>query len=162
MDENQKTSHLPEYFMEAFGLGIFMISASLLAIMLESPHSVIPEWIESASLRRLLMGLGGFWCENRPPSLEWEKLITPKGKMMIPFRSGSGAKIKKQRFSKNSAFDFQLLAKQKSSKNQFLHQNPRTSPCTWLSHAPSTMAPLTSRQPSLKSRVSNLTLSTST
>jgi len=44
--------------MEAFGLGIFMISASLLAIALESPHSIIPTWIESASFRRLLMGLG--------------------------------------------------------------------------------------------------------
>ena len=31
--------HWPEYLMEAFGLGLFMISAAIVTALLEYPHS---------------------------------------------------------------------------------------------------------------------------
>ena len=50
--------HWPEYSMEAAGLGLFMISAGLLATGLETPGSPLREALPSALLRRLLMGVG--------------------------------------------------------------------------------------------------------
>jgi aquaporin Z len=49
--------HWPEYLMEAAGLGIFMISASVFTIMLFHPSSSLPEIFPGAFLRRTLMGL---------------------------------------------------------------------------------------------------------
>jgi hypothetical protein len=49
--------HWPEYLMEAWGLGTFMVSAGLFATLLEYPGSPVREAIENADLRRGLMGL---------------------------------------------------------------------------------------------------------
>ena len=49
--------HWPEYLMEAWGLGAFMVSASLFATLLEYPGSPVRNVIENADLRRALMGL---------------------------------------------------------------------------------------------------------
>lgn len=49
--------HWPEYLMEAFGLGAFMLSASGFGVLLEHPDSPLHQALASASLRRLLMGL---------------------------------------------------------------------------------------------------------
>jgi len=49
--------HWPEYLMEAAGLGLFMISASLFASLLEHPASPLRQAIPSPLLRRVLMGL---------------------------------------------------------------------------------------------------------
>jgi aquaporin Z len=51
------SQHWPEYFMEAGGLGIFMISACLFGAMLEFPGSPVHLAIPSMFLRRVLMGL---------------------------------------------------------------------------------------------------------
>jgi aquaporin Z len=51
-------SHWPEYLMEAFGLGSFMISACLFAILFEHPDSIIHQSIPNPLLRRFLIGLG--------------------------------------------------------------------------------------------------------
>jgi aquaporin Z len=53
--------HLPEYLMEAGGLGLFMISASLFGTMLGHPHSpahlAIPDPLSRRALMGLVMGL---------------------------------------------------------------------------------------------------------
>ena len=49
--------HWPEYLMEAAGLGLFMVSASLFASVLEHPASPVRQAISSPLLRRALMGL---------------------------------------------------------------------------------------------------------
>ena len=49
--------HWPEYLMEAAGLGVFMISACVLAIILEHPDSPVRQSIVSPVARRVLMGL---------------------------------------------------------------------------------------------------------
>ena len=49
--------HWPEYLMEAAGLGFFMISACAFAVFLTHPRSPVLAWIESAVVRRSLMGL---------------------------------------------------------------------------------------------------------
>ena len=49
--------HWPEYLMEAWGLGTFMVSASLITTLLEYPNSPIRQAIEDADLRRMLIGL---------------------------------------------------------------------------------------------------------
>jgi aquaporin Z len=49
--------HWPEYLMEAAGLGLFMISACVFGTLLEHPASPVRQAIESALLRRVLMGL---------------------------------------------------------------------------------------------------------
>jgi aquaporin Z len=54
---NALTRHWPEYLMEAFGLGTFMVSACLFATILEHPGSPVHEAIADPSLRRFLMGL---------------------------------------------------------------------------------------------------------
>jgi aquaporin Z len=48
--------HWPEYLMEAFGLGLFMISACGFAVLLEHPASPVHQAIPDATLRRVLMG----------------------------------------------------------------------------------------------------------
>ncbi len=50
-------SHWPEYFMEAAGLGIFMMSAGLFATLLEDPGSPVHLALDSPLARRALMGL---------------------------------------------------------------------------------------------------------
>lgn len=50
-------AHWPEYLAESLGLGLFMISASLFASLLEHPASPVRQAVPDATLRRLLMGL---------------------------------------------------------------------------------------------------------
>lgn len=49
--------HWPEYMMEAAGLGIFMVSASLFTVMLEHPDSPVRHAIVNPFLRRILIGI---------------------------------------------------------------------------------------------------------
>ncbi len=49
--------HWPEYVMEACELGLFMISASVFAVLLFHPESGAAHIVESGPLRRALMGL---------------------------------------------------------------------------------------------------------
>lgn len=49
--------HWPEYLAEALGLGLFMISASLFASLIEHPASPVRQAIGDAMARRMLMGL---------------------------------------------------------------------------------------------------------
>lgn len=48
--------HWPEYLMEAWGLGIFMISAGFFTILLENPLSPLNGLVPNAELRRVMMG----------------------------------------------------------------------------------------------------------
>lgn len=54
---NALRRHYPEYFMEAVGLGMFMVSASVVTAMLEHPHSPIHQAIADSMLRRLIIGI---------------------------------------------------------------------------------------------------------
>lgn len=49
--------HWPEYLMEAWGLGVFMVSAGVFATLLWSPDSSISQMIGAEWGRRLVMGL---------------------------------------------------------------------------------------------------------
>jgi len=49
--------HWPEYLMEAWGLGAFMVSAGLFATLLEYPGSPVRQVMPDPALRRTLMGL---------------------------------------------------------------------------------------------------------
>lgn len=49
--------HWPEYLMEAFGLGAFMVSACVFATLLEHPASPARQALADGDLRRVLMGL---------------------------------------------------------------------------------------------------------
>ncbi len=49
--------HWPEYLMEAAGLGIFMISACVVATILEHPESPIRQAISDPLIRRIPMGV---------------------------------------------------------------------------------------------------------
>jgi aquaporin Z len=49
--------HWPEYLIEAAGLGLFMISASTFAVLLEHPASPVRSVVSDAFARRALMGL---------------------------------------------------------------------------------------------------------
>ncbi len=49
--------HYPEYLMEAAGLGLFMISASVVTAILEYPASPIHQVITDPLLRRLIIGI---------------------------------------------------------------------------------------------------------
>lgn len=51
-----RASHWPEYAMEAFGLGLFMISACAFGVLLEHPDSPVHQAIPGTTLRRVLMG----------------------------------------------------------------------------------------------------------
>ena len=48
--------HWPEYLMEAFGLGLFMVSACTIGVVLEHPSSPIHALIPNDTLRRVLFG----------------------------------------------------------------------------------------------------------
>lgn len=50
-------NHWPEYLMEAWGLGTFMISAGLFATLLEYPLSPVYKAIPYPAIRMVLMGL---------------------------------------------------------------------------------------------------------
>lgn len=50
-------THWPEYLMEAACLGLFMLSACLFGVLLEHPASAINRAIDSATARRILMGI---------------------------------------------------------------------------------------------------------
>jgi aquaporin Z len=50
-------SHWPEYLIEAWGLGTFMISACLVTALLQHPASPVRQAIPNDSLRRVLTGL---------------------------------------------------------------------------------------------------------
>lgn len=50
-------SHWPEYLAEAIGLGLFMISASMFASLIEHPASPVRQAVTDATARRLLMGV---------------------------------------------------------------------------------------------------------
>ena len=49
-------SHWPEYLMEAWGLGLFMISACSFGVLLQHPSSPVQQAIPNATLRQVLMG----------------------------------------------------------------------------------------------------------
>ena len=51
------TRHWPEYLIEAAGLGLFMVSASLFAVLLFHPRSPVPVVLDRVLARRALMGL---------------------------------------------------------------------------------------------------------
>jgi aquaporin Z len=48
--------HWPEYLMEAFGLGLFMVSACCFGVLLEHPASPVHQAIGDPFLRRVMMG----------------------------------------------------------------------------------------------------------
>jgi aquaporin Z len=49
--------HYPEYLIEAWALGTFMVSACLFTVLLEHPDSYLTRHIANADLRRLLIGI---------------------------------------------------------------------------------------------------------
>jgi len=50
-------SHWPEYLMEAFGLGAFMVAACLVTALLEHPSSPVHAAVPSGATRRAIIGL---------------------------------------------------------------------------------------------------------
>lgn len=50
--------HWPEYLIEAWALGMFMISAGVAVVMLESAALPLREAIGNADLRRAFIGIG--------------------------------------------------------------------------------------------------------
>jgi aquaporin Z len=50
--------HWREYLMEAAGLGIFMILACVFTTVIEHPESPIRQWVASAFVRRIIIGIG--------------------------------------------------------------------------------------------------------
>src|SRR5256885_15633463 len=54
---NALRKHWPEYLMEAAGLGIFMVSASVFTILLYHPASLAIQVLPEEFPRRVLMGL---------------------------------------------------------------------------------------------------------
>lgn len=48
--------HWPEYLMEAFGLGLFMLSACSVGVVLDHPSSPVCQMIQDPTLRRVLFG----------------------------------------------------------------------------------------------------------
>ena len=51
------SQHWPEYLMEAAGLGVFMLSACIFAVLLEHPGAALQQAFPDPLLRRMLMGL---------------------------------------------------------------------------------------------------------
>jgi aquaporin Z len=49
--------HWPEYLIEAWALGMFMVSAGVVTVLVEHPDFGVPAVIESAAARRALIGL---------------------------------------------------------------------------------------------------------
>lgn len=54
---NALRHHYPEYLMEAAGLGLFMLSASVITAVLEYPSSPIHQAIHDPLLRRMMIGV---------------------------------------------------------------------------------------------------------
>jgi len=54
---NRLADHLPEYLIEAFCLGAFMVSAGLVTTLLEYPGSPLHAAMANATLRRALIGV---------------------------------------------------------------------------------------------------------
>src|SRR5689334_13900022 len=50
-------SHWPEYLIEAWALGTFMVSAALFTALWEHPGSPVHAWIPNSAVRRALIGL---------------------------------------------------------------------------------------------------------
>jgi aquaporin Z len=50
-------THWPEYLMEAWGLGLFMVSAGVFATLLEYPGSPLHVLLPDADLRRAIIGI---------------------------------------------------------------------------------------------------------
>lgn len=50
-------SHWPDYCMEAAGLGLFMISAAIVTVALEYPHSPLHGLVSDPTVRRMLIGI---------------------------------------------------------------------------------------------------------
>ena len=50
-------NHWREYFMEAGGLGIFMISACVFTTVIEHPGSPLRQWVDDAFIRRAIIGI---------------------------------------------------------------------------------------------------------
>jgi aquaporin Z len=48
--------HWPEYAMEAFGLGLFMVSACAFGVLFEHPSSPVRQAVSDQTARRILMG----------------------------------------------------------------------------------------------------------
>jgi len=67
---NALIKHWPEYLMEAAGLGIFMVSASVFTILLYHPAfpalQVLPEEFPRRVLMGLAMGLTAIGSFTRP------------------------------------------------------------------------------------------------
>lgn len=57
MSPGSRVDHLPEYFCEVLGLGLFMFSAGVFGTFLESPASELHQWISDPFSRRIVMGL---------------------------------------------------------------------------------------------------------
>lgn len=55
---NTLRRHYPEYLMEAAGLGLFMLAASVITAVLEHPTSLLRQGITDPVLRRFLIGVG--------------------------------------------------------------------------------------------------------
>ena len=49
--------HWPEYLMEAWGLGMFMVSAGLFTTLIEYPQSAVHQAIADPTMRRALVGI---------------------------------------------------------------------------------------------------------
>lgn len=49
--------HFPEYMIEAWALGMFMISAGVFTILIEHPHYPLREFLQDSNIRRLLIGV---------------------------------------------------------------------------------------------------------
>jgi aquaporin Z len=54
---NALRRHYPEYLMEAAGLGLFMLSASVVTAILEHPASLVHQAIADPLLRRFMIGV---------------------------------------------------------------------------------------------------------
>ena len=49
--------HWPEYLMEAFGLGAFMVAAGVAVFILEANGSPLRMWIRDDVMRRVIIGI---------------------------------------------------------------------------------------------------------
>ncbi|HEY9657211.1 MAG TPA: aquaporin, partial [Allocoleopsis sp.] len=50
--------HWPEYLMEAWGLGTFMVAAGVVCTVLFSPYYLLPDFASNPLMQRVAMGLG--------------------------------------------------------------------------------------------------------
>jgi aquaporin Z len=50
--------HWPEYLIEAWALGTFMVSAGVFTVLIDHPDFGVPALIESGAVRRALIGVG--------------------------------------------------------------------------------------------------------